>query len=105
MPTLVVMISFWIIPRVWHFIDTTKKEICINAKLTSKREPYGGQDGVIWFDIRDDKIMPRELRNFNLLSNLSYDEYRDLPKKGGTIKICGEISKVGYQYTSIEAIK
>ena len=104
MPILALVISFWIIPRSWHYIDASKKEICIDAKLIRKLPPNNSGDGIINFDIRYDKLLPKELISLGSLSGLSYEEYMTLPAKGSKIKICGDISKVGYTYTHIEAI-
>jgi len=104
MPLFLLMVSFWVIPKVMHYVYFDKKEICINAKLTYKLSARK-DEGMISFDIKYDTEIPRELISFNSISGIPFDNYISLPKIGSKIKICGDISKVGYIYTHIETIE
>jgi len=107
MPMLILMFSFWTIPKAFHYLFLETKEICIKGELTYKLSARQ-DEGRISFDIdylSNEIQVPRKLISFGDISGISYDEYLKLPSIGSKIKICGEMSKVGYQYNTIEEIK
>jgi len=103
---LILGISFFFIPKLLHYIFLPKTNQCFVATLLEKRLLGRSNDkGKIKFDIIFDKDTPSKFIGYSTLSDVPVYEYELLPKLNSKIKICGEISKVGYQYTSIEAIK
>jgi len=104
-PVLIVTVSLWIVPKILHFTVLTTKEICIKSTIVDKYWHRYGNAGYIDFSVDHNLNIPEELLSFNELSKISEYHYKRFPKKGSKIKICGDISKVGYTYTHIETIK
>ena len=105
MPILILTLSLWIIPKFFHYIILAPNVICIESTITNKYWHRYGDVGYIEFNFDNNSNIPKKLLHFNSLSKLSKYNYDIFPSKGAKIKICGDISKVGYTYTHIEAIK
>jgi len=104
-PILVITLALWIIPKALHYTVLPKKSICLDSTITHKYWHRYGNAGYIEFSLYSNSKTPKELLHFDSLSNLDKYDYDLLPSKGEQIKICGNISKVGYTYTYIESVK
>ena len=104
---LIGSMSFLLLPQWMHFYVLEKKQICIDAKLVQKRKYGRSKDNkrMIKFDINYTADLPRQLLGFSKLKDIPDYQYDTLPPVGSPIRICGELSKVGFQYTSIKAVK
>lgn len=102
---LVVTINFWVIPKILHYTILSSEPMCIESTLTHKYWHRYGDAGYIEFKPKSYSSIPKELLYFNSLSKISKYDYDLLPPKGSEIKICGDITMVGYTYSYTETIK
>jgi len=101
-----ISIFIYIVPKAWHYNFLKLDTVCFQAKLTYKYYSYtSGEVGRISFDSIYEENIPYKIIQLSSLSAIPKDEYDSLPNIGSKIKICGDISKVGYTYTHIETIK
>ena len=105
MPILILTLTLWIIPKFFHYTILSSNVICIESTIMNKYWHRYGDAGYVEFNFDNNSNIPQKLLHFNALSKLSKYDYDIFPSKGSKIKICGDISKVGYTYTHIEAIK
>jgi len=104
MTILILTLSLWVIPKIFHYTILSSKVVCIESTIVNKYWHRYGDVGYVEFQFNNTNI-PEKLLHFNRLSKISKYDYDIFPQKGSKIKICGDISKVGYTYTHIEAIK
>jgi len=83
-----------------HIID--KKYECYSAKL--KRVSDVGGIGSIYFDMDYSDNIPKEMMFIHAL-DIDIFQYDNLPKKSEKIKICGEVSKIGFSLDYVEAVR
>jgi len=103
---LVIVYSIWFIPEGFHKYIIQKNFICLEAQLKSKRFiRYNEHRGKIKFTILNKFNMPKELLFFDTFYGVPKDQYDNLPLKGSKIKICGEISKIGFSFDYVETVR
>jgi len=100
--TMVIIVTFTLVlPILAHYILLDKKEVCFDTTLKNKYFNVKMDGGTIHFE--QNKSNTNNTLNIDTISGIPRYEYSQLPPIGSKVKICSEISKVGYQYTSIEA--
>jgi len=105
MPFLYLVTTIWFIPKLIHYQYIDKQYQCFNAKLESKWFLRSDIVGSIRFDIDYTNDLPKEMMFINFLDGLDTYQYDNLPNKGEKIRICGEISKIGFSLESVEAVR
>lgn len=98
-PLIYLATTIIFIPYFLHNYIIDKRYECYSAKL--KRMTDVGGIGRIYFDIDYTKDLPREMMFVHAMDVDIY-QYDNLPKKGTKIRICGEISKIGFSFDYIE---
>jgi len=104
-PLIIVTTTLWFIPKLLHYYLIDKKNQCIKTVLTNKSYNPHGKSGFIKFD--DINAVPRieDMIFVNSISGIDEYQYDNLPKKGEKIRICGEVSKIGFSLDYVEAVR
>ena len=102
---LICILGIWTIPKMAHKVYFNKKNICFESQLISKRFMNKIGNGVIKFKVLNTIKMPTSLLSFDAFYGVPEEQYNNLPKKGEKIRICGEISKIGFSFDTVEAVR
>jgi len=104
-PITIIYISIWFIPRVLHYLIIPSKTQCIQSTLIDKLYNDYGESGFIKFDAINAVPRIKNMMFIDSFYGLDKDQYNNLPKKGEKIRICGEISKIGFSFDTVEAVR
>ena len=98
---LMAIILFYGLPLVSHYVLLDTKRICFETTIESKSFRKKESIGKIW--IKNSALVYENVENIDEINGIGKDEFNLLPKIGSKIQICGDISKVGFSYSYIEA--
>ena len=104
-PFMIFSLSLWTIPKFIHHYIFSTETLCLNATLKYKDYIHRDDRVKIIFELDYSIQIPKQLQSFTQLDGVGGYEYNSLPKKGKKIKICGEVSKIGFSFDYVEAIK
>jgi len=102
---ITIFMSIWFIPKSLHYLKNDKNNVCVEAHLKYKGFVRYNNNGFIKFTLLDDTKLPIDLIFLKKINGLSRYDYDNLPKKGEKIRICGEISKIGFSFDYVEAVR
>jgi len=103
-PSIILLLSFWTIPKIIHYYVIPKDMLCLQATLKSKRLIKGLVSIDFTFEKYPTTMLPK-LQSLTTLHSIDGYQYNDLPRKGELIQICGEISKIGFSLDYVEAVR
>jgi len=98
--SVVISSSLWFVPKILHYTVLEKDTVCLKSTIIRKYWHRPGDVGHIGFRIDQNITIPQELISFNSLSGLSEYVYDTFPPKGSNILICGDMSRIGYTYST-----
>ena len=98
---LIATILFYGLPLASHYLLLDTKRICFETSMKSKS--YSPKEGIgkIW--IENNTQIYENIEKIDEINGISKDEFDLLPKVSSKINICGDISKVGFSYSYIDA--
>ncbi len=104
-PLMVFSLFLWTLPKLVHHYIVSTQMLCLNATLRYK--DYISRDNrvKIVFELENKIKISKQLQSFSKLDGIDGYQYNNLPKKNEKIRICGQISKIGFSFDYVEAVK